>query len=40
MVPSHDGTSVPMSIIHRRGVKFDGTNPVLLYGYAAYGITE
>jgi prolyl oligopeptidase len=40
MVKSHDGAMVPMSIVHRKGVKLDGTNPVLLYGYASYGITE
>ena len=40
MVTSHDGAMVPMSIIHRRGVKLDGANPVLLYGYASYGVTE
>jgi len=40
MVRSHDGAMVPMSIVHRKGVKLDGNNPVLLYGYASYGITE
>lgn len=40
MVRSHDGAMVPMSIIHRGGIKRDGSNPVLLYGYASYGITE
>jgi len=40
MVKSHDGVLVPMSIIHREGVKLDGSNPTLLYGYASYGITE
>ena len=40
MVKSHDGALVPMSIVHRKGVKLDGNNPVLLYGYASYGITE
>ena len=40
MVKSHDGVEVPMSIIHRAGVKLDGNNPTLLYGYASYGITE
>ena len=40
MVKSHDGTMVPMSIIHKEGVKLDGDNPTLLYGYASYGITE
>jgi prolyl oligopeptidase len=40
MVRSHDGVEVPMSIIHKTGVKLDGNNPSLLYGYASYGITE
>ena len=39
-VASHDGAMVPLSIIHRKGVLLDGSNPTLLYGYAAYGITE
>ena len=32
-----DGETVPISILHRRGVKPDGTAPCLLYGYGAYG---
>jgi len=28
---------VPVSILHRRDVKPDGTAPLLLYGYGAYG---
>jgi prolyl oligopeptidase len=40
MVKSHDGAMVPLSIIHRKGVEFDGSNPVMLYGYASYGTTE
>jgi len=40
MVKSHDGAMVPMSIIHKQGIKLDGNNPTLLYGYASYGITE
>lgn len=39
-VPSHDGALVPLSIIHRQGVKLDGRNPTVLYGYASYGVTE
>lgn len=39
-VRSHDGAMVPMSIIHKKGVKLDGNNPTLLYGYASYGVTE
>lgn len=33
----HDGTEIPMSIVHRKGVQPDGSNPVLLYGYGSYG---
>jgi prolyl oligopeptidase len=40
MVTAADGARVPLSIVHRRGVKLDGQNPVMLYGYASYGITE
>ena len=40
MVPGHDGVRVPLSVVHRQGVVLDGTNPVLLTGYAAYGYTE
>ncbi len=36
-VPAPDGTLIPLSIIHRRGLKRDGSNPVLLNGYGAYG---
>lgn len=39
-VRSYDGAMVPMSIIHKKGVKLDGNNPTLLYGYASYGVTE
>ena len=36
-VPSHDGTLVPLSIAYPKGMKLDGSNPTLLYGYGAYG---
>lgn len=36
-VRSHDGTMVPLSIVHRRGLTLDGSNPTLLEGYGAYG---
>ena len=36
---SKDGTRVPVSIIHRKGVRLDGSNPTLLYGYGGYGIS-
>ncbi|MEN9628215.1 MAG: Prolyl endopeptidase [Pseudomonadota bacterium] len=40
MVKSHDGVEVPVSIISRRDLKLDGSNPTMLYGYAAYGKVE
>jgi len=40
MVKSHDGVEVPLSILARTGVKLDGSNPTILYGYGAYGITD
>jgi prolyl oligopeptidase len=38
-VPSDDGTLVPLSIVHRKGVALDGSHPALLIGYGAYGVT-
>ncbi len=35
---SKDGTKVPMSILRKKGVKLDGTNPTLLTDYGGYGI--
>ena len=34
-----DGTMVPLSIVHRRDAKRDGSNPTFLDGYGAYGFT-
>ena len=39
-VKAKDGTLVPLSIVHRKGMKLDGSNPTILYGYGAYGISE
>jgi prolyl oligopeptidase len=39
-VPASDGTLVPLSIIHRAGMRKDGSNPTLLYAYGSYGITS
>jgi prolyl oligopeptidase len=38
-IPSYDGTQVPLSIIYKRGLKRDGSNPALLMAYGAYGIS-
>jgi oligopeptidase B len=32
-----DGTKVPISMVWKKGVKFDGTAPMLLYAYGSYG---
>ncbi|MDD5090570.1 MAG: S9 family peptidase [Candidatus Wallbacteria bacterium] len=32
-----DGTQIPISIVYRKGLKLDGTNPCYLYGYGSYG---
>ena len=31
-----DGTRVPISVVHRKGLQPDGTAPCLLYGYGSY----
>jgi oligopeptidase B len=32
-----DGVEVPISLVYRRGFERQGTSPLLLYGYGAYG---
>ncbi|HEY1228397.1 MAG TPA: prolyl oligopeptidase family serine peptidase, partial [Ramlibacter sp.] len=39
-VRSHDGVLVPMTILHRKGLRRDGSNPTLLDGYGSYGFSE
>jgi prolyl oligopeptidase len=36
---SKDGTRVPMFLVHRRDVKRNGRNPVMLYGYGGFDIS-
>jgi oligopeptidase B len=35
--PAKDGDSVPVTLLYRRGLKLDGSAPLLLTGYGAYG---
>ncbi len=34
-----DGETVPVTLLYRKGLKLDGANPTLLYGYGAYGMS-
>ena len=38
-VPGHDGAMIPLSIIHRKDLKLDGSASAILEGYGAYGIS-
>jgi len=33
-----DGTQVPITVAHRKGLELDGTHPSVIYVYGAYGI--
>ncbi len=37
MANSRDGVKVPISLVYKKGLKKDGNNPCLLYGYGSYG---
>ena len=37
--PSKDGTKIPMIITYKKGIKLDGKNPTVLYGYGGFSIS-
>ena len=37
MIRATDGTEVPVSLVYRKGMKKDGSHPMLLYAYGSYG---
>jgi prolyl oligopeptidase len=36
---SFDGTRIPLSLIHRKGVVLDASHPTILSGYGSYGLS-
>ena len=36
---ARDGKKIPMSVVYKKGIKLDGTNPLLQYAYGSYGST-
>ena len=38
--PARDGTRIPVSLVYKKGVKRDGTAPMLQYSYGSYGISS
>lgn len=36
--PAADGTRIPITLVYRKDVARDGSAPLLLYGYGAYGV--
>ncbi len=36
--PAGDGAMIPMSLVYRKGLKKNGSNPAYMYGYGAYGM--
>lgn len=37
--PTHDGLSLPISLVYKNGLKKDKSAPLLVYGYGSYGIS-
>lgn len=39
MAPANDGTLIPISLVYKKGLSKNKSNPTLLYGYGSYGIS-
>jgi prolyl oligopeptidase len=37
--PGRDGTQIPMFIVHKKGIAYDGQNPTYLYAYGGFNIS-
>ena len=37
--PSKDGTKIPMTITHKKGIEYNGNNPTILYAYGGFNIS-
>lgn len=38
--PSKDGTQIPVFLTHRKGLKLNGNNPAILYGYGGFTLSQ
>ena len=38
-MPARDGAQIPVSLVYRHGFARNGANPLLQYGYGAYGLS-
>ena len=39
LAPAHDGETIPVTLLYRKGAALDGSAPLWLYGYGSYGIS-